>query len=138
MATGSEVVIFGTRSALSSLSSMANVDWMPESAKSEYYQSGGLLGLWEGIRVSEIGQGLKRGASINSASVDYQVDNNQLYIVPVGMGNKFIKIVNEGDSQVSQVSDKDTNRDMYYEYEYMFKMGISVVFNSVFGFWNIA
>ena len=138
MATGSEVVIFGTRSALSSLSSMANVAWMPDVAKNEYYQNGGLLGLWEGFRVSEIGQGLKRGASINSASVDYQVDNNQLYIVPVGMQNKFIKIVNEGDSQISQVSDKDTNRDMSYEYEYMFKMGISVVFNSVFGFWNIA
>lgn len=137
MATGGEVVIFGTRSALSSLSAMANVDWMPESAKSEYYQNGGLLGIWEGFRVSEIGQGLKRGAAITSASVDYQVDNNQLYIVPVSASNKFIKIVNEGDAQISQVSDRDTNRDMSYEYEYMFKMGISVVFNSVFGFWNI-
>lgn len=138
MATGSAVVIFGTRSALSSLSAMANVDWMPNSAKEEYYQNGGLLGLWEGFRVAEIGQGLKRGAAINSATVDYLVDNNQLYIVPVNAVNKFIKIVNEGDAQISQVSDKDTNRDMSYEYEYMFKMGISVVFNTVFGYWNVA
>lgn len=138
MATGSSIVIFGTRSALSSLSAMANVDWMPNSAKEEYYKNGGLLGLFEGIRVAEIGQGLKRGASINSASVDYQVDNNQLYIVPVDQVNKFIKIVNEGDAQVSQISDRDTNRDGSYEYEYQFKMGIAVIFNSVFGFWNIA
>ena len=137
MATGSEVVIFGTRSALSSLSTMANVDWMPNIAKEEYYMNGGLLGLWEGFRVAEIGQGLKRGASINSATVDYQVDNNQLYIVPVSMNNKFIKIVNEGDAQISQITDKDTNRDMSYEYQYLFRMGVSVVLNSVFGFWNV-
>jgi hypothetical protein len=138
MATGSEVVIFGTRSALSSLSSMAKVEWASDAVKNEYYQNGGVLGLWEGIRVAEIGQGLKRGASINSSSVDYQVDNNQLYIVPVSASNKFIKIVNEGDTMIAQTSDKDVNRDMSYEYEYMFKMGISVIFNSVFGFWNIA
>lgn len=138
MATGSSVVIFGTRSALSSLSAMANIEWMPESAKNEYYQNGGILGLFEGIRVAEIGNGLKRGAGLNSASVEYLVDNNQLYIVPVDQSNKFIKIVNEGDSMISQVSDRDTNRDMSYEYEYMFKMGVAVVFNSVFGFWNIA
>lgn len=138
MATGSAVVIFGTRSALSSLSAMANVDWMPNSAKEEYYQNGGLLGIWEGFRVAEIGQGLKRGAGINSATVDYLVDNNQLYIVPVDVNNKFIKIVNEGDAQISQVSDKDTNRDMSYEYQFMQKFGISVVFNTVFGYWNVA
>lgn len=138
MATGSEVVIFGTRTALSALSAMADVNWAPETIKEEYYRNGGVLGIWEGIRVAEIGQGLKRGASINSASVEYQVDNNQLYIIPVGVANKFIKVVNEGDSQISQVSDKDTNRDMSYEYEMQFKMGISVILNTVFGVWTVA
>ena len=138
MATGSEVVIFGTRSALSALSAMADVSWAPNSVKEEYYRNGGVLGIWEGIRVSEIAQGLKRGAAINSATVEYQVDNSQLYIIPVGVANKFIKVVNEGDSQISQVSDKDTNRDMSYEYEMQFKMGISVILNTVFGVWTIA
>ena len=138
MATGSEVVVFGTRSALSSLSGMADVNWAPETVKEEYYRNGGILGIWEGIRVAEIGQGLKRGASINSASVEYQVDNTQLYIIPVGVANKFIKVVNEGDAQISQVSDKDVNRDMSYEYEMQFKMGISVILNTVFGVWTIA
>lgn len=137
MATGNEVAIFGTRSALSSLSSMASVEWMPDSAKTEYYQNGGLLGLWEGFRVVEIGQGLKRGAALNSASVEYQVDNNQLFIIPINTSNKFIKVVNEGDAQISQVTDKDTNRDMSYEYQYLMRFGISVVLNSVFGFWNV-
>ena len=137
-ATGSDVVLFGARSALSSLSKMADVNWAPETVKEEYYRTGGLLGIWEGYQVAEIGQGLKRGAAINSASVEYQLDTDVLYIVPVDVANKFIKVVNEGDSQISQVTDKDTNRDMSYEYEYQFKMGISVILNTVFGAWTIA
>lgn len=133
MATGSEVVLFGTRTVLSSLSAMADVNWAPESIKEEYYRNGGVLGNWEGFRVAEIGQGLKRGASITSASVEYQMDSDKLFIIPVSVANKFIKVVNEGDSQISQVADKDTNRDMSYEYEMQFKMGISVILNTVFG-----
>ena len=112
MATGSEVTIFGARSALSSLSAMADVNWAPESVKQEYYANGGILGNWEGIAVAEIGQGLKRGAAINSASVEYQLDTDRLYIIPTSVANKFIKLVNYGETQVSQVTDKDTNRDM--------------------------
>ena len=137
MATGSEVTIFGARTSLSSLSAMADVNWAPESVKQEYYANGGVLGNWEGFKVAEIGQGLKRGASINSAAVEYMLDTDRLYIIPTDIANKFIKVVNEGDSQISQVTDKDTNRDMSYEYEMMFKMGIAVILNTVFGVWEI-
>ena len=137
MATGSEVTIFGARSALSSLSSMADVNWAPESVKEEYYRNGGVLGVWEGISVAEIGQGLKRGANINSASVEYQLDTDRLYIIPTSVANKFIKLVNYGETQVSQVADKDTNRDMSQEYEVLYKMGINVILTTVFGVWEI-
>ena len=137
MATGSEVTIFGARTALSSLTAMADVNWAPETAKQEYYTNGGVLGNWEGFRVAEIGNGLKRGASINSASVEYMLDSDRLYIMPTNVANKFIKVVNYGETQVSQVTDKDTNRDMSYEYEVLYKMGINVILNTVFGVWEI-
>ena len=137
MATGSEVTIFGARSALSSLTSMADVNWISEKMKDEYHNNGGVLGNWEGFTVAEIGQGLKRGASINSASVEYQLDTDRLYIIPTSMANKFIKLVNYGETQVSQVTDKDTNRDMSQEYEVLYKLGINVILNSVFGVWEI-
>lgn len=137
MATGSEVTIFGARSALSSLTGMADVNWAPEEVKKEYYANGGILGNWEGFSVAEIGQGLKRGAAINSASVDYQLDTDRLYIIPTSVANKFIKLVNYGETQVSQVTDRDTNRDMSYEYEVLYKMGINVILNTVFGVWEI-
>ena len=137
MATGSEVTIFGARSALSSLTAMADVNWAPEAVKKEYYANGGVLGNWEGFAVAEIGQGLKRGAGINSASVEYQLDTDRLYIIPTSVANKFIKLVNYGETMVSQVTDKDTNRDMSMEYEVLYKMGINVILNTVFGVWEI-
>ena len=137
MATGSEVTIFGSRSALSSLTAMADVNWAPESAKNEYYKNGGVLGNFEGIAVAEIGQGLKRGTGINSASVEYMLDTDRLYIIPTSVANRFIKVVNYGETQVSQVADKDVNRDFSYEYEVLYRMGISVILNTVFGVWEI-
>ena len=80
----------------------------------------------------------KRGAGINSASVEYMLDTDRLYIIPTGVANKFIKVANYGETQVSQVTDKDTNRDMSYEYEVLYKMGINVILNTVFGVWEIA
>lgn len=137
MATGSPVTIFGARSALSSLTGMADVNWAPESVKQEYYKNAGVLGNWEGFEVAEIGQGLKRGASINSASVEYMLDTDRLYVIPTSVANKFIKLVNYGETYVSQVTDKDTNRDMSQEYEVMYKMGINVILSTVFGVWEI-
>ena len=137
MATGSPVTIFGARTALSSLTAMADVNWAPETVKQEYYANGGVLGNWEGIAVAEIGQGLKRGAGINSATVEYMLDTDRLYIIPTSVANKFIKVVNYGESQISQITDRDTNRDMSYEYEMLFKMGINVILNTVFGVWEI-
>ena len=137
MATGSEVTIFGARTALSSLTAMADVNWAPETVKQEYYANGGVLGNWEGFAVAEIGQGLKRGAGINSATVEYMLDTDRLYIIPTSVANKFIKVVNYGETQVSQVTDRDTNRDGSYEYEILYKMGINVILNTVFGVWEI-
>ena len=137
MATGSDVTIFGARTALSSLTGMADVNWAPETVKQEYYNNGGILGNWEGFQVAEIGNGLRRGANIKSATVDYQLDSDRLYIIPTSVANKFIKLCNYGETMVSQVTDKDTNRDMSYEYEVMYKMGINVVLSSVFGVWEI-
>lgn len=50
---------------------------------------------------------------------------------------RWIKLVNEGDTQISQVSDKDTNRDMTYEFEFQTKLGIGILLNGVFGVYDI-
>ena len=131
MATGSEVVIMGTRVALGSVTALQNVDWASSEMKNELYTTG-RLGYWEGIRLVEIPQNFK----LNDTT-QYLVDNTKLFIMPVSGENKFLKLVYEGDSQVYQVQNPDTNMDLTYSYEFQTKLGIAVITNLKWGMWNI-
>lgn len=50
---------------------------------------------------------------------------------------KFIKLVNEGDTQLRAITDKDTLMDMTYEQEIQTKLGVAVMLNSAFGVYDI-
>ena len=50
---------------------------------------------------------------------------------------KFIKLVNEGDTQLKSVTNKDENMDMTYEQEIQTKLGVAVMLNSAFGVYDL-
>ena len=132
MATGAnEVVIMGTRAALSKVTGLQNVDWISNEMKNERHTTG-RMGMWEGIRLIEI----KQGFALNDTSKKL-VDDKILFIMPV-MDNKFIKLVNEGDAELREVQDNTLNQDMTYDYRYMFSMGVGVIVNLIFGEWILA
>lgn len=132
MATGAnEVVIMGTRSALAKVTGLQNVDWISNSMKEERHTTG-RIGMWEGIRLVEI----KQGFALNDTT-KHLVDDKILFVMPI-MDNKFIKVVNEGQPEMRQVQDNTTNQDMTYDYRYMFRCGVGVVINLIFGEWILA
>lgn len=130
MATGMDVVIMGTKAALSKLEGMQKIDWVSNEMKNERHTTG-KLGYFEGIRLVEIKQGFK----LNDTSKRL-VDDKQLFIMPVG-DNRFVKVVNEGQPEMRQVQDNVTNQDMTYDFRYMFKMGVGVQLGLRFGVWSI-
>lgn len=131
-ATGNEVVIMGTKSALSKLRNMADVNWISKEMKDELYNTG-RLGLFEGTKLAEIPQVFAPNDTTKKL-----VDNSKLLIMPMSTeGTKFIKLVMEGDAQVSESTDKDKNIDMTITYEYAQRMGIATVIGKKFGTWNI-
>ncbi len=129
-ANGCEAVIMGTKTALAKLNALVETQWITDSMKEERHTTG-RIGIWEGIRLVEIPQ-----AFANNDTTRKLVDNTKLLIMPLA-DNKFIKVFNEGDAQISEVNDKDTNMDMTMEYEYQMKMGIATIINRKFGVWNI-
>lgn len=131
MATGMDVVIMGTKAALSKLEGMQKIDWVSDEMKQERYTTG-RLGYFEGIRLVEIKQGFKLNDTTHRL-----VDDKQLFIMPVG-DNKFVKVVNEGQPEMRQVQDNTTNQDFTYDCRYMFKLGVGVQIGLRFGVWNIA
>lgn len=130
MVTGCPVVIMGTRTALRKVTSLQDAQFISDAMKNEHYTTG-LLGMWEGYELIEIPQGFKKGDLAQKL-----VANDILWIMPVA-DNKFIKFVNEGDSQVYQVTDAGEHMDMTYDYEMQTKIGVAILFNLAFGMYCI-
>ena len=131
MATGMDVVIMGTKSALTKLEGMQDINWVSNDMKVERNTTG-RIGYFEGIRLVELKQGFRLNDTTNRL-----VNDKQLFIMPTG-DNRFVKLVNEGQPEMRQVNDNTTNLDMTYDYRYMFKMGVAVMIGLRFGVWNIA
>lgn len=130
MMTGRPVVIMGTKVALRKVTGLQNANYISNDMKSEHYKTG-LLGYWEGIELVEIQNRFKKWDF-----TDYVLENDMLFIMPVS-DEKFIKVVNEGDSQIYSVTDPATNRDMTYEMEMQTKLGCAILTGSVFGVYKI-
>ena len=128
-ATGDEVVIMGTKAALSKLNAVTDVNWISNGMKEERHTTG-KLGIWEGTRLVEIPQRFAPNDTTTKL-----VDNKKLLIMPVA-DNRFIKIYNEGESQIRE--DNTTNMDKTIEYEYQMKMGVATIIGKKFGMWTIA
>ena len=129
-ATGNPVIIMGTRTALSKVTSLQNATYVSDAMKDEHYRTG-TLGMWEGKELVEIPQVFEKG-KVGA----YKIDNTLLWIMPVA-DLKFIKLVNEGDTQLRAITDKDENMDMTYEQEIQTKLGVAVMLNSAFGVYDI-
>lgn len=129
-ATGNPVIIMGTRTALSKVTALQNATYISEDMKNEHYRNG-VLGYWEGKELVEIPQVFEKG-KVGT----YKIKNDLLWIMPVS-DIKFIKFVNEGDTQLHSVMDKGTNMDMTYEQEMQTKLGVGIMLNSAFGVYDM-
>ena len=129
-ATGYPVIIMGTRTALSKVTTLQNASYISDAMKDEHYRTG-TLGMWEGKELVEIPQVFEK----NKVGT-YKINNGLLWIMPVA-DLKFIKLVNEGDTQLAQITDKDANTDMTYTAEMQTKLGVAVMLNSAFGVYDI-
>lgn len=127
---GVEVVIMGTKTALSKLNAITDVDWISNSDK-EDRRNLGRLGIWEGTRLVELPQVFAKNDTSQKL-----VNSNMLLIMPVA-DNKFVKLVYEGESRIREITDKDSQNDMTYEFKYFTKLGVSTIIGRYFGTWNI-
>ena len=125
-ANGVEAVIMGTKTALSKVADLTPVTWYSGNMKDERNTTG-RLGIWEGIKLVEIPQSFAPNDTTTKL-----VANNVLLVMPM-IENKFIKIYDEGDAQIKEVSDGNTNMDKTIEYEYQQKLGVATIINRKFG-----
>lgn len=128
IASQKTVRIAGTKQALAKLDNAIASHWISEDMKNEKHTTGRIK-VWEGINTVEIPQTFTRG------SYDFKVDDNVLYVLPENY--KPIKLFFEGDTRSRELGEHDT-QDMTIDYELQTKLGIGVVFESLFGVYTVA
>ena len=130
-ANGAEVVIMGTKASLAKLTGLSDVQWISEKMKDERHTTG-RIAIWEGVTLCELPVVFKQNTTERITGYE-----DKLFVMPSG-DNKFVKMYNEGESQVREISDSATNADFTIEMEYMTKMGVATIVNKRFGTITIA
>lgn len=126
----SDVIIMGTKTALKKLNGLADVDWIADSQK-EAYASTGIMGRYEGTVLVEIPQRFANGTTATKL-----VDNTKLLILPVVDDNKFLKMVDYGETTL-EVTEVGATMNDQQTYEIQRRMGIAAILTRYFGTWTI-
>lgn len=128
-ASSKEVVLAGTKRALASIITANEAALLSESQKEEIATKGALLNLTGlGVQGIEIPQAFVRG------TYNFSVRNDVIYVLP--NDEKIIKLFYEGDTRARELGEKDTH-DQTIDTQVQTKLGVGVVFNNLFGQYNI-
>lgn len=128
-ATGREVILIGTRTAISKLQSTVDYNMFSDAMKNER-NNNGMLGIWEGYECVALSRVNKTGTLESVFSAD---DNKKIFIMPIDPENKPIKRVNAGDVMYIESGMDGTKKDMTADIDIRYQEGIGVVINQLFG-----
>lgn len=124
-ATGKEVMLVGTRGALSKAMNLVNSGWISNSMKDQRNTTG-MITYFEGLEAMVIPPVYKKN------SREFAYSNDTIYVLPK-VDNRPIKLVWEGDSMFTETTSSDVNVDATVEAEYQFRMGVATVVGYDFG-----
>lgn len=128
-ATAKNVILAGTKRALSSIITGNEAALLSESQKEEIATKGALLNLTGlGVQAIEIPQAFIRG------TYDFSVHNDTIYVLPEN--EKPIKLFFEGDTRARELGAQD-NHDQTIDSQVQTKLGVGVVFGNLSGRYKI-
>ena len=133
---GAEVIVLGTKLALKKITELADVNWGAKDQRDAMMMTG-TLGIYEGTRLVEIPQRYKDKSLADAAKL---MSDKKLLFLAVGNGDKPIKFVDEGDSIITEVTERGEaggRWDDLMSYEVQRKMGAGVVVGRIMGEWTL-
>lgn len=128
-ATGTDVLLVGTRTAIQKLQSTVTYNMYSSNMKDEQNQKG-ILAFWEGYNCLALDRVNEPGTRTSVFSAN---DNKKILILPVDPEFKPIKRVNEGDVTYFERGMDGSLQDMTVEAEIWYREGIGVIANELFG-----
>ena len=127
---GAEVIILAEKSGISAINTISNVQWLADFQK-ESFANTGSIGIYEGTKI------LSMPVRFADKSLTTKAFAGQILILPViGEEGKFIKFIDEGDTMISEILDRDSKYTSDLQtYEVQRRMGVGVVLGRKFGSW---
>lgn len=134
----SDVVILGTKAALSKVTAIADVQWAAVDQKNSVMNTG-TIGIYEGTKMIQMPTRFKSAnVAGTSQPSDYVFPTNQLLILPViGDAGRFIKAVDEGDTQIIEQLERTDYLSDFQTYQVTRRFGVGCVLGRYFGAWTI-
>lgn len=133
---GADVVIMGTKNALKKITALADVQWAAKEQRDSVAQTG-TIGIYEGTRLVEIPQ---RFSDKSLAATAKLMSDKKLVFLAVGSGDKPIKFIDEGDTEITEVTDKGEaggRWDDLMSYEVQRRLGVGTVLGRIMGEWTL-
>lgn len=133
-ANESPVVILGTKTALKKLNALSDVNWRAESLKEDVSHSG-RMGDYEGTVLMEIPQRFTSADNLTPL-----IDNTKLWILPADQTDKFIKMVDVGETEIDEITEKGEEHgrwDDIMKYEVQRSYGIATLLGRYMGQWTL-
>ena len=135
IANQSPVVILGTKTALKKLNELSDINWRAASLKEDVSHSG-RMGDYEGTLLMEIPQRFTSKTDLTPL-----VDNTKLWILPADQTDRFIKMVDVGETEIDEITEKGEEHgrwDDIMKYEVQRSYGIATMLGRYFGQWTLS
>lgn len=128
----SDVVIMGTKAALSKISAIADVQWAAVDQKNSVMNTGN-IGIYEGTRLVQLPTRFKDS---NMSGYTFPID--ELLILPViGDAGRFVKAIDEGDTQIIEQLERTDYLSDIQTYQVSRRFGVGCVLGRYFGEWKM-
>lgn len=131
-ASGADVVILGTKAALSKINALADVQWGSRDQRDSVMNTGN-IGIYEGTKLIAIPNRFK------DRTLQAKVfPSNVLMILPAtGEAGKFVKFIDEGDTEILEKMERGDYQSDIQTYEVQRRFGVGTVIGTQFGQWTI-
>ena len=133
-ANESPVVILGTKTALKKINALSDINWRAASLKEDVSHSG-RMGDYEGTVLMELPQRFTSADNLTPL-----VNNTKLWILPADQTDKFIKMVDVGETEIDEITQKGEEHgrwDDIGKYEVQRSYGIATMLGRYFGQWTL-
>lgn len=129
---GAEVVIMGTKSALQKINALADVNW-GATAQKDNVMNTGHIGIYEGTKLVEV----PNRFTDKTFTTKVFSEKTLLFMPAIGDAGKFVKFVDEGDTEVLEKTERGEYTSDLMTYEVQRRYGVGTIIGRQFGKWTL-